>query len=430
MSSSFVVPYAGQGSVFDAVDVAAVSRLLLSEKHLSSGQERGAFEAEFAASVGAAHAVSVTSCTMALELATHLFDLGEGDEVIVSPLTFQATATPLLGRPVAVRFGDVDEGSLALSADTVEPLIGPRTRAIYVTHYGGLAADLGPLVELARAHELLLLEDCAHALGTLYRGQPVGTLGDVGCWSFHSLKNMSTLGQGGMVTTADPSWALRLRRLRAMEPDADFVPRDEPLRLGDYDPPRPGDPERHAKNAYTHDCTRLRGGGMNAIMAEPSAAVGRTQLRKLPAFVARRRHLAGRLNERLGAIPGIRPHGDMPTSQHAYHLYTFRLVDAAPGERDELIRRLHHEHGVEIVLRYFPLHLLPEWRSRGGAFGQAAVAERIWFNELVNLPLYPALTDWQIEYLADAVEASLASMRRRPAVPRRPRPAAAAAGES
>ncbi len=186
--TEFVVPYHGQGSIFDETDVAAVTNLLLSGKHLSSGTERSAFEQEFAGSVGACHAVSVTSCTMALELATYLLDLRPGDEVIASPLTFQATVAPLLTRRVTVRFADIDPESLALDPASVQRLIGPSTRAVYVTHYGGLAADLDRLRELADAHGIALLEDCAHALGTLYHGRSVGTIGDVGCWSFHSLK--------------------------------------------------------------------------------------------------------------------------------------------------------------------------------------------------------------------------------------------------
>ncbi|MGN9910043.1 DegT/DnrJ/EryC1/StrS family aminotransferase [Phytohabitans sp. LJ34] len=405
--NDFVVPYQGQGSMFDEQDIAAVTALLRSDKHLSSGVERAAFEAEFARYVGAPHAVSVTSCTMALQLATQLLDLRPGDEVIASPLTFQATVAPLLGREVTVRFADIDADSLGLSPASAAGLIGPRTRAVYVTHYGGLAADLGGLRELTSAHRLALVEDCAHALGTRYRGRHAGTVGDIGCWSFHSLKNMSTLGQGGMVTTADGGWDSRLRRIGAIEPDADFAPSAAQATFGPCQPPGVDDPERHCKNAYTHDCTAVRAGGSNAIMSEPAAAVGRTQLHKLPRFVERRRAIAGYLNERLSRLPGVRVHEDLPGREHSYHLYTFRLENAPTGQRDELVRRLHHEYGVEIILRYFPLHLLPEWRFHGGAYGQAPVAERVWFNELVNLPMYPAMRDWQVEYLADAVTAAL-----------------------
>ncbi|MEH0935388.1 DegT/DnrJ/EryC1/StrS family aminotransferase [Micromonospora psammae] len=411
MTNRFVVPYHGQGSVFDEDDVAAVTRLLRSDAHLSGGRERGAFEDEFARHTGARHAVSTTSCTMALELATHLLGLRPGDEVVASPLTFQATVAPLLSRPVGVRFADIDPDTLALRPEAVDRVVGPRTRAIYVTHYGGLPADLDGLVAVARQHDLLLLEDCAHALGSRYRGHSAGTVGDLGCWSFHSLKNMSTMGQGGMVTCRDDRWADTLRRIRAMEPDADFRPRTTPPSFGGRRPPGPEDPERHAKNAYTDDCTAIRHGGLNATMSEPAAAVGRTQLAKLPAMVARRREIAARLHTGLADLPGVVPHRDLPGTVHSYHLYTLRITDAAPGLRDEVVRRLHHEHGVEMILRYFPLHLLPEWRRRGGAYGQAPTAERIWFDELVNLPIYPAMTDRQVDHLVDAVRAAVIRAR-------------------
>ncbi|MFF8959591.1 DegT/DnrJ/EryC1/StrS family aminotransferase [Streptomyces sp. NPDC014894] len=407
--TDFVVPYLGQGSEFDESDIDAVTSLLRSRRHLSSGEERGAFEAEFAAAVGAEHAVATTSCTMALHLTVRLLGLRPGDEVIASPLTFQATVAPLLGREVTVRFADIDEDTLGLSPAAVEALLTPRTRAVLLTHYGGLAARPRRIAELAKAHGAALVEDCAHALGSLDEGVPLGTSGTAGCWSFHSLKNISTLGQGGMVTTGSAELARTLRRIREMDPDADFVARDG---APDFGPaPGPDAPERHAKNAYSHDCVAVRTGGLNAVMSEPAAAVGRTQLRRLPSFVARRREVADRLNARLGALPGVSVHGDLPGSAHCYHLYTFRVTGLPPGGRDELVRRLHHRYGIEIVLRYFPLHLLPEWRLRGGRYGQCPVAERVWFSELVNLPLYPSLTERQTSYMADAVERTVEDLR-------------------
>lgn len=412
MSGGFMIPYRGQGSTFDETDIEAATRLLRSGHHLSSGVERTLFEEEFAGHTGAAHAVTTTSCTMALELSTHLLGLSPGDEVIASPLTFQATVAPLLSRNVVVRFADISPLTLGLDVDSATQLISARTRALYVTHYGGLPADLDALADLAAAHGVALVEDCAHALGARYRGRRTGTMGDLGCWSFHSLKNISTLGQGGMVTTKRDDWAHRLRRITQMEPDADYQLRDRPVGFGPHSVPRPDDPERHAKNAYTHDCLAIRMGGLNSVLSEPAAAVGRTQLRRLPAFIRRRRQIAHYLNERLAALPGVLPHHDLRDSEHAYHLYTFRLLDAEPGLRDALVRRLQHHYGIEIVLRYFPLHLLPEWRARGGHYGQAPVAERIWFRELVNLPIYPTLTDREVTYMADAVECALAEVQR------------------
>jgi len=408
--SPYRVPQCGQGSGYDDSDIEAVTRLLRSDAHLSSGQEVAAFEREFAQRTGTQHAVAVTSCTMALQLVTRVLDLEPGDEVIATPLTFQATVAPLLDRPVTVRFADISPETLCLDADSVRRLITPRTRAVYTTHYGGLCADLEQLSDLTRQHGIALVEDCAHALGASYLGRSAGAWGDMACWSFHSLKNISTLGQGGMVTLNDDDRAERIRQLRGINPDAVFRRRPDRAAFGRYGTASLPRPDNHEKNAYTHDCMRIRSSGLNATMSEPAAAVGRSQLRRLDQFGDRRRHLAALLDEGLSQLPGVTVIGTPPGSVHARHLYTFLLNDANI-DRDELARSLGRR-GIEIVLRYFPLHLLPEWRARGGRFGDVPVAERIWFTELVNLPLSPQLSDDQARFMVETVGHALAAVRR------------------
>lgn len=401
----YQVPQHGQGSGYDERDIAAVVRLLRSDRHLSDGRQVAAFEQEFAARTGAREAVAVTSCTMALELVTRVLDLVPGDEVIATPLTFQATTAALLGLPVRVRFADVDPETLCLDPDSVAALVNERTRAVFTTHYGGLCGGIRQLHDLTRRHGIMLVEDCAHALGAGVDGRAAGVWGDFGCWSFHSLKNISTLGQGGMVTTRDPVRAERIRALRAMNPDASFVRRQRPLSFGPHGTATLPRPVTHEKNAYTHDCVRLRAAGLNATMSEPAAAVGRTQLARLDELVDRRRTLAARLDSGLAELPGLRVLPVPDGHQHARHLYTVLLDDPAI-DRDDFVRRLE-SLGVQIVLRYFPLHLLPEWRARGGALGDAPVAERVWFRQLVNLPLSPQLSVHQVDHVVAAVRTAL-----------------------
>jgi dTDP-4-amino-4,6-dideoxygalactose transaminase len=395
------VPQHGQGSGCDERDIAAVVGVLRSDAHLSDGRQVAAFEREFAAYTGAGDAVAVTSCTMALELVTRVLDLRPGDEVIATPLTFQATTAALLGLPVRVRFADVDQDTLCLDVAGVAALINPRTRAVYTTHYGGLCGGVRELAELTRRHGITLVEDCAHALGATVDGRAAGTWGDFGCWSFHSLKNISTLGQGGMITTRDQGRAERIRAIRAMNPDARFARRPEPVSFGRYGTASQPRPVTHEKNAYTHECVQIRGAGLNANLSEPAAAVGRTQLARLDRLVARRELLAGLLDQGLADVPGLRVLPVPEGHRHARHLYTVLLDDPAI-DRDRLARRLE-SRGVEVVLRYFPLHLLPEWRARGSRFGDAPVTEQVWFERLVNLPISPQLGVGQVEYMVDAV---------------------------
>lgn len=407
MSHKYAVPYLGQGSVFGDEEVEAVSDLLRSGAHLSGGYHRQAFEEEFAGFLGARHALAVPSCTVALELATRLLGLEPGDEVIATPLTYQATISSLLTVPVEVKFCDVDPNSLCLDSRKLEPLVTDRTRAIYVTHYGGLVADMDAIMEIAEERGIVVIEDCAHAHGGEYKGRKPGTLGHVGCWSFQSLKNMSTLGQGGMITLRDDRWAGVLGRIRSLEPDADFVECHNPIRFGPYPVPQRPRPVRHDKNAHTHDCVTIRAPGTNATMSEPAALVGRIQLGKLPGFVERRREIAERLNAALADMPGIRVQTEPDGHRHAYHLYAFFVDPDAGTDRDALAGRLEEE-GVEVVLRYFPLHLLPEWRFRGGEYGTCPVAERVWFEQLVNLPIYPAMSDRQVDHMIGAVKRAVA----------------------
>lgn len=397
-SSRYVVPYLPTGSTFGDEEINAVVRVLQSGAKLSCGPERDAFEAEFAEYVGVPHAVSLTNCTVALEFATYLVDLQPGDEVIAATQTYQANVTPLLGLPVRVRFCDVDPVTLNISPDAFASLITDRTRAVYLVHHGGMPADMGPIMKVASEHGITVIEDCAHALGARYHGQVPGSLGHFGCWSFQSYKNISTLGEGGMLTLADPAWAEVVQRIRAIEPDADFRPRSDQWLY--YNPS--DDIERHAKNAYTEDCMQLRHPGTNSTLCEPAAAVGRVQLQRLDEFVGRRRQIAEALDKGLSEIAGIRIQVEPPGVQSARHLYTCFLEPETGIDRDTLIRRLD-ERGIHIQLRYFPVHLLPEWRQRNHDLGECPVAERIWFHEQINLPIYPQLEDWQVDFMIDTI---------------------------
>ncbi|GGO47934.1 MULTISPECIES: DegT/DnrJ/EryC1/StrS family aminotransferase [Streptomyces] len=402
----YTVPYARVGSVLDESDVEAVRELLLSGATLSAGPVRERFEEEFAALIGVRHALSVTSGTVALELAIRLLDLEPGDEVITTPQTYQATIQPLLDHDVRVRFADVDPATANIDPRRVAELITPRTRAIVLVHYGGLPADMDALMRLARAHDLIVVEDAAHALGSVVNGRRPGALGHIGCFSFHTSKNITTLGEGGMITTDRDDWAERLRRVRGNESDMVLTDRHGGF-AGASGPPTGA---LYPGVAYTHDCHSFRRSGTNAAMSEAAAAMGLVQLGKLPGLVARRQAVAARLTAELAEFEAVRLPVVPAGVEHAQHLYTFS-VDSERVDRDELVRCLHAE-GVETYLRYFPLHLLPEWRARGHGLGDCPAAERAWFQEHMNLPCGPWLTDDQVELLATAVNRALVKATR------------------
>jgi dTDP-4-amino-4,6-dideoxygalactose transaminase len=403
VGSDFVVPYIGKGSWFGSAELEVLHGLLTSDVHLGVGEQVPQFEAEMAQYLGVRNAIAVSSCSMALELVTRVLGLGPGDEVITSPLTYEASIWSMQGHECTVAFCDVDPETLCLTARGLEAEITERTKAILVTHYGGVMADMDELRAICDRHGLALIEDCAHAVGATYRGRAAGAIGDFGCFSFQSLKHISTLGQGGLITVTDNENAERLRTLRSGKPDAVFVPRVDAVPFTQAgDPGRIAGADTHEKNAYTHDCERIRAGGLNTMLGEPAAAVGRVQLGRVPDLLAARRTAGNALDERLAAIPGIHVPQIPPDREHARWLYAFLVEPEAKITRNELVEGLN-DAGIEIILRFFPLHLLPEWRDRPGTRAACPTVERVWFRQLVNLPFYPHLTAEQIDYMCATV---------------------------
>jgi perosamine synthetase len=394
------VPYRPRGSTFGRAEREALDRVLAGEATLSCGGERDAFERDFAAAVGAEHALALTNCTVALEFATRLIDLRPGDEVLAVSQTYHATVQPLLDLDVDVRFCEID--ARTLNVDCARLDVGPRTRAIYVVHHGGRCIDLDALERVARRHDLRIVEDCAHALPSTHAGRHAGTL-DLGCFSFQSYKNISTLGEGGMLTTRRADEAELVRLGRAIEPLAEYAPRDEATLGGG----RTGDPRVfwHHRRSFERDCRRIRWAGTNSTLAEPACAVGRAQLTRLDALTERRRSVAARYDEALSRFDDVALLAPpAPGDRHAHHLYSFRLL-RPEGERDRLLSALV-DAGVEVQQRYFPVHLMPEWRLRSPG-SELPVTERVWFEEQVQLPIYPQLTDAQVEHVIRAVGRAL-----------------------
>jgi perosamine synthetase len=396
-------PRAALGSVLGAEEIAAVTRVLASGEGLSHGRWRERFEASLRDLLGVKYAVTVTSGTVALEIAIGLLDLKPGDEVIATPQTYQATVQALLGLDVRVWFCDIDVNSLNLDVDHLRALITPRTKAILLVHYGGFPAPMDEIMELARPRGIIVVEDCAHALGAERDGRRPGGLADIGCFSFQSSKIITTLGEGGLITFNRDEWAERAIRIRNNDSDGIYIP-------------APNDMARTPKElypglAYTHDCLQIRHPGTNATMTEPAAAVGLAQLARLPDLVARRREIARAYDEHLGHIDAIRTQVVPAGVQHARYLYTCFVEPGSGLNRNEIISAME-ESGIEMWLRYFPLHLLPEWRARGHRRGECPAAERLWFGSQLTLPCLPSMTDADVAQVIDALERAMALVAR------------------
>jgi perosamine synthetase len=407
---AMVVPEYGLGALYDFEEMEAIA-LALQQDGYEGGWILREFEKEFCAYTGAKWAIGTVSGTMALHMATHVLDLGPNDEVVCTPQTFTATMLPFLARNISVRFGDIEPQTLCIDAATIEPQITPRTKAIYVMHYGGLPCDMDPIMRIARKHRLPVVEDAAHAPGAHYKGRKIGSIADLTCFSFGSLKNMTTLGRGGMLTTNSDVLADRLRTLRGRGFGGRRVKRRTSA-IGPYAKPDPPYSD-HSGDSYDHDWHEIEDAGMNIPMTGAEAAVGRVQLRKLDRMNAMRRDLARIYSDGLTAIEGVRVQPMTEERCSVYHLYPFFINQTETGvNHDDLIRGLE-ARGIRINNRFFPCHVTSYMRTRGHRFGECPVVERAWFEEQVNLPISPLHKPEQMRYVVEQAAQVIAELRER-----------------
>lgn len=342
---------------------------------LTSGPRVAQFEEEFAASIGVAHAVAVSSGTAALHLALVALGIGPGDEVITSPLTFCATvleilhagATPVLADAGAD--GNIDAGSIAAR-------ITDRTRAIIPVHLGGLPCEMDRIWALARERGVRVIEDAAHAAGSHYRGRPIGGgASDAVAFSFYATKNLTT-GEGGMIATGDAALAGRMRRLRLHG-----IARDG-AQSWDY---------RVAERGFKYN------------LSDVQAAIGLHQLRKLEAFVAARAELAAIYDRAFAGIAELELPPRRDDCRHSWHLYALRLnLDRLPVDRAAFIRALH-ERGVGASVHFVPIPLHPFFAEHAALPRNQCPRAMALYPRLVSLPLYPGLTAGQAQRVAAAV---------------------------
>jgi dTDP-4-amino-4,6-dideoxygalactose transaminase len=343
-------------------EVMTAVRGVLASGQFVLGPETEAFEREFAAHHQADHGVGTSSGTSALHLALLAAGVGPGDEVITVPHTFVATVAAIGYTGATPVLVDVREDSFTMDPALVEAAITPRTRAIVPVHLYGQPADMGPILEIASARGLRVIEDACQAHGAEYGGRPVGALGDLGCFSFYPGKNLGAYGEGGAVVTNDPDLAQTVRTLRHW-----------------------GQTRR-----YVHDLK-----GFNYRLEELQAAILRVKLRHLEAWTEARRGHARHYDRLLrGVVPTP---AEMPYARHVYHVYAIRTPS-----RERLERALAAE-GIHTGVHYpVPVHMQPAWADLGYEAGSLPVSEAA-AREVLSLPMYPELPEHEVERVAELV---------------------------
>ena len=379
-------------------DVIPVIRPLLGEEEaqaaaeavrsgwVAQGPRVARFEQAFAARIGAGHGVAVSSCTTGLHLMLHLLGIGPTDEVVVPSFSFIATANAVRYVGATPVFADVDPLTGNLTAGTVEPVLGPRTRAVIAVHQGGMPADIPALRDLCGPRGIPVVEDAACAAGSTWHGRPVGTGALLAAWSFHPRKLVTT-GEGGMVSTDDPQWAARLRRLREHGMDVSAA-------------------DRHRSGGATVE--RYTETAFNYRMTDVQAAIGLVQLTRLDAQVARRRELAARYREALSDLPGLRTVVDPPGGETNYQSFWVVLPEDCDADRDDVLAALA-TRGVSARRGIMAAHLEPAYA--GHPHRPLPVTEYLTRRSLI-LPLFHTMTEGDQSRVVDALRTAVTTVAR------------------
>ncbi len=362
-----MIPFLDLKAQYQSVkdEVGPAIQRVLESCEFSLGSEVLAFETEFATYCGTTYGVGVNTGTSAIHLALLAAGIGPGDEVITVPFTFVATVAAIENAGATPVLVDIDPRTFTLDVAQLAAAITPRTRAIVPVHLYGQPADMDPILAIARDAGVIVIEDAAQAHGAEYRGRRAGSMGAMACFSFYPGKNLGAYGEGGMVVTADPEYARKLRMLRDWGAEKKY---------------------HHVMKGYNFRLDGIQG------------AVLRVKLRHLERWTEARRE-AARHYDALLAPAGTRIPEAMPWARHVYHIYAIRTPDRARWQATLL------EAGIHTGIHYpTPVHLLPAYANLGGRVGQFPEAERA-AAEVLSLPMFPELRAGQREEVAEAVTA-------------------------
>lgn len=373
--------------VFGAPDIgsAEVDEVVatLESGWIGTGPRVAQFEKEFAAykSVSESRVAALNSCTAALHVSMVAGSLEPGDEVITTATTFCATANAIIHAGATPVIADIDPASYNIDIDELEQRITPRTRAILPVHFAGRPCDMDRIVALADKHDLILVEDCAHAIETQWRGKQAGTFGDFGCFSFYVTKNVIT-GEGGMVISrsSEQTDKIRILGLHGMSKDAW---------------------KRFSDEGFRH--YEVVAAGFKYNMMDIQAALGIHQLRKVEANWLRRQTLWKQYQQAFADLPVGRPQDPDPDTRHAYHLYTLRVSEAHCGiSRDALMQRLTAS-GVGTGVHYRSLAQQPYYQDRFGWRPEDYPESEAFGDQTISLPLGPGLSNSDVDRIVGAV---------------------------
>lgn len=369
-----MIPYGKQ--TIEQDDIQAVVDVLKSD-FLTTGPKIAEFEQTVADYVGAKYAIAISNGTSALHAACFAAGIGPGDEVITTPLTFAASANCVLycgGTPV---FADVDPKTYNIDPEDIRRKITDRTKAIIAVHLAGQPCDMDAIHSIAREHGLIVIEDGAHALGSVYKGKKVGSMSDMTTFSFHPVKPITT-GEGGMIVTDNEDFYKKMILFRSHG-----ITRDDSMMTRNDGP-------------WFYQQFDL---GYNYRITDIQCALGCSQMKKLDRFLARRKEIVARYNEAFADCDNIITPYQLSDTESGWHLY---IVQVKNCDRRKVFENMR-EKGIGVNVHYIPVYMHPYYQEHGYENVHCANAEEI-YSHIISLPLYPGLTSEQQDYVIDTLK--------------------------
>lgn len=369
-----MIPYGRQ--TIEEDDIQAVVDVLRSD-YLTTGPKIAEFEKMVADYVGAKYAVAISNGTSALHAACFAAGIRPGDEVITTPLTFAASSNCVLycgGTPV---FADVDPNTYNIDPDDIRRKITDKTKAIIAVHLAGQPCDMDEIHKIAKEHDLLVIEDGAHALGSVYKGKKVGTLSDMTTFSFHPVKPITT-GEGGMIVTDNEEFYQKIMLFRRHG-----ITRDENLMTRN-------------DGSWFYQQLDL---GYNYRITDIQCALGCSQMKKLDRFLTRRKEIVAHYNEAFADCENIVTPYQLPETESGWHLYIVQLKNCDRRKVLEVLR----EQGIAVNVHYIPVYMHPYYQEHGYKDVHCKNAEEI-YSHIISLPLYPTLTEEEQQYVIDTLK--------------------------
>ena len=396
MATDYRVPWLSRGHGYTEDEVQAVVEVMRGTGPLTQGEYQTRFEKDFAQGYGLPNAFAVTSCASALELAAELSKVGPGDEVVVPAHTFAVSAIPFARRGAKIVWVDIDPKTFLMCPNDLAKKLTPRAKVIVAVHLYGAVCEMDAIMALARDRGVQVVEDVAQAIGARYKGRYAGSFGDFACWSFHSQKNFTTLGEGGMLSVRDPQLAslvdgFRHNGMRAFPEPREFYWKPCMTNVDfDWDGHWP----------------------FNYCMGEPQSALGSVLLRRLPEMIDRRRHRALAIKRELADFPEIQFQEEKVDVESVYHLLPARFDGRNMGfTRDQFLQQLVFEHKVRAIVQYYPLYRYPMFIRAGFGHAECPETDRF-FDNMVSFPFHHDLTEQHMDLMTTAIRTTIETMRR------------------